>query len=398
MLKTSFQALLVTVALICSASVSSAEMLPFSDDRRIDHKDLLGMDAWQLRIARNEIFARKGYRFNSPELTAHFSQYAWYRPYTKKVSLSSTESFNVSFIKKYENSTGLLRSLQQRPLVNPTVVIQAPAQPAVIVKKDNSKELAKLQTSHDSLQKEIGALRRLIKSQQESQKKNSESFQEAMLNTLNELMGAKEVEAQKLVDASATQYSTPIKPSNPNIGDTVLELSKSFPKVPYYIAGTNQTGEMWLEPRVSKMGELSFNLNFVDPKTSYDKVIDTIELSSADVSVIQTGLEKTYSWSETAQKNNVRKRFQKTAACTNPTHCENKVQNDSSVQLDFLIYEDGATGTKLIQNKGKYSSGFNYSIESTLLLASYFGYVLDEGQKDFEAGSRTDEELNDMFN
>jgi hypothetical protein len=167
--------------------------------------------------------------------------------------------------------------------------------------------------------------------------------------------------------------------------------------VPYYIAGTNQTGEMWLEPRVSKMGELSFKLNFVDPKTSYDKVIDTIELSTADVSVLQTGLDKTYAWSETAQKNNVRKRFQKTAACTNLAHCENKIQNDSSVQLDFLIYEDGATGAKLIQNKGKYSSGFNYSIESALLLASYFRYVLDEGQKDFEAGSRTDEELNDMF-
>ncbi len=107
---------LLTAALsfVVSVQISYAEMLPASDDRLLVEADLIGLVAEDLRIARNEIYARHGYAFNSRDLQAHFSQYAWYRPIGKNVSLSLVEQQNVSFIKSYEDDPARLRLLQSQ--------------------------------------------------------------------------------------------------------------------------------------------------------------------------------------------------------------------------------------------------------------------------------------------
>lgn len=56
----------------------------------------------KLRIKRNEIFARKGYKFNSVDLTEHFSTKSWYKPTGKNVKLSEREKHIVNSIKKLE--------------------------------------------------------------------------------------------------------------------------------------------------------------------------------------------------------------------------------------------------------------------------------------------------------
>lgn len=59
-----------------------------------------------LRLLRNEIFARKGYAFKSKELSDHFSQYDWYEPRYSAVEidqyLSPIDSFNIKAIQKAE--------------------------------------------------------------------------------------------------------------------------------------------------------------------------------------------------------------------------------------------------------------------------------------------------------
>ena len=56
----------------------------------------------KLRIKRNEIFARKGYTFNSVDLTEHFSTKSWYKPTGKNVQLTEREKYIVNSIKKME--------------------------------------------------------------------------------------------------------------------------------------------------------------------------------------------------------------------------------------------------------------------------------------------------------
>lgn len=63
-------------------------------------------DKAQLRIMRNEIFARRGYLFLSPDLKTKFSKMPWYHPGTdnSKIHFSDLENLNINIIKKYETA------------------------------------------------------------------------------------------------------------------------------------------------------------------------------------------------------------------------------------------------------------------------------------------------------
>lgn len=50
--------------------------------RTLNRDELTSLSAAQLRLLRNEIFARHGYQFNVSELAYYFSQQAWYHPST----------------------------------------------------------------------------------------------------------------------------------------------------------------------------------------------------------------------------------------------------------------------------------------------------------------------------
>ena len=66
--------------------------------------DLAGRSSSELRIMRNYIYARHGYKFKSPDLQQYFSNYSWYTPMYSNVDgmLSQVEKSNVMTIKSYE--------------------------------------------------------------------------------------------------------------------------------------------------------------------------------------------------------------------------------------------------------------------------------------------------------
>ena len=82
--------------------VTAVEYLPQSSTRPLTEADISPLALNELRIARNEIFARKGRSFRSPELVAHFSRFSWYRPTGFEVELTPVEQENVDFLKAAE--------------------------------------------------------------------------------------------------------------------------------------------------------------------------------------------------------------------------------------------------------------------------------------------------------
>lgn len=77
-------------------------IFPDSDRRHLMPEELARLSRWQLDIARNEIFARHGRIFDRPDLRTYFSQFSWYRPQYREVSLNSTEAANVRLIQEGE--------------------------------------------------------------------------------------------------------------------------------------------------------------------------------------------------------------------------------------------------------------------------------------------------------
>ncbi|MGD1886049.1 MAG: YARHG domain-containing protein [Cohaesibacteraceae bacterium] len=87
-------------------------VLPDSDERRFTAADVAGLTSWELYVARNEIFARKGWIFREPSsvcLREHFNQYradlgggGWYIPRETPSELSNIERHNATVIRREE--------------------------------------------------------------------------------------------------------------------------------------------------------------------------------------------------------------------------------------------------------------------------------------------------------
>lgn len=91
-----------------SPSPELSYILPDSDKRYLTQSDLEGLTDEELRIARNEIYARHGRLFNDQELQAYFDQQPWYKgtipaeEFTQDM-LNDYEVQNASLILEYEN-------------------------------------------------------------------------------------------------------------------------------------------------------------------------------------------------------------------------------------------------------------------------------------------------------
>ena len=77
---------------------------PEASTRRLTNSDVNYLTKYQLKIMRNEIFARHGYIFQTTDMRNYFSDQSWYNPRFSNVNnlLSNTEKQNIELIKRYE--------------------------------------------------------------------------------------------------------------------------------------------------------------------------------------------------------------------------------------------------------------------------------------------------------
>lgn len=77
-------------------------LLPDSATRYLTEADLEELSWRELCLARNEIFARHGRIFNTPEIREYFEGKDWYEGRYSEVTLTDLETANVNFIAQYE--------------------------------------------------------------------------------------------------------------------------------------------------------------------------------------------------------------------------------------------------------------------------------------------------------
>jgi serine/threonine protein kinase, bacterial len=79
-------------------------IFPEASTRLLTLSDLASKSRWELRIMRNEIFARHGYIFKTPEMHSYFAQQNWYSPRYDDVTrfLSGIEVSNMKILKSFE--------------------------------------------------------------------------------------------------------------------------------------------------------------------------------------------------------------------------------------------------------------------------------------------------------
>lgn len=90
--------------------VSDDYILPDSATRRLTQADVADLTWEQCCLARNEIFARHGRLFQTPQIAAYFEAKSWYHGTIPGTSfsndvLSQIERDNIDFLVSYENAT-----------------------------------------------------------------------------------------------------------------------------------------------------------------------------------------------------------------------------------------------------------------------------------------------------
>lgn len=83
-------------------------ILPDSGTRKLKKSDLAGLSKEELRLARNEIYARHGRLFQDPALQDYFDSQSWYsgfiapEDFVETDMMSALECRNARFIQKFE--------------------------------------------------------------------------------------------------------------------------------------------------------------------------------------------------------------------------------------------------------------------------------------------------------
>ncbi len=105
--------ILCTSSLVCSREPESQTyrdfIFPESHERELIPNDFYSLGCWQptletLSIARNEIYARKGYIFESEQWNEYFGSKPWYKPISRdSTNLNRYEEFNVGLMRYYEH-------------------------------------------------------------------------------------------------------------------------------------------------------------------------------------------------------------------------------------------------------------------------------------------------------
>lgn len=87
---------------------AEGDILPDSDSRAYTYEELSGLSAQELRLAKNEIYARHGWIFKSENLQNYFSSKSWYQGTVKP------EDFSDSVFNAYEkNNVDLLSAMEK---------------------------------------------------------------------------------------------------------------------------------------------------------------------------------------------------------------------------------------------------------------------------------------------
>lgn len=87
-------------------AISSEYIIADSDTRVITTTELTNLTPWQLKVARNEIYARHGREFVHQDLQCYFNAKSWYQinpNYTDSL-LTTTDNKNIATILAYEES------------------------------------------------------------------------------------------------------------------------------------------------------------------------------------------------------------------------------------------------------------------------------------------------------
>jgi hypothetical protein len=362
-------------------------------------------DLW---FARNKIFFDQGYCFKSSAGQAIFGSQC-HPPFGR---LTALEDQNVAAIRRIEFARrcpdGLSSGTAVAALRERLVGGMSASNPVLAPSQDitgsllNSSSALVLSKEIGILSAQIDALTAVLEEQIQERKSSPGNYAITINETITVIEARLESYRRNLNSKKQVigNYLTSIKPNDRELYISARKASEIYPRVPFYIPGTKETGEFWVEPLVSDTGNLRFSFKFIDRDSTIEKVRGQIDMNVADLNEVKQALFKLTEWSKTAHQQKVARIFEKRVVCFPLADCPadgERLDGKASTEIRFSVYEDGATGGRIQRNKGLFVEGYNFSIDSAMLLRAYIGHVLKEASREFTSGTQTKKDLDRLF-
>ncbi len=352
-------------------------------------------------IAERQIDAISAYQLSGAPILLPSWVYAEQEAETDGAIMENTRSNNQLSASIKEN-TEATQSVQSE-ISEATEAVEEMTSAVNSSAKISSENAAQLNDKIGDLAAQIEILTRVLDEQKASEASADEEEKSTIQYTVTAI--TQRIESLKTeyseIDVAFSNYLTSIEPNDRDLYLTSRKASQLYPKVPYYIPGTNETGEFWVEPKVTDVGDLMFHFRLIDPNAENDTTRSLIAMNLQQLEDTQNALFKLHKNSVIAHDKKIRENYTKRVTCFPIEQCpaERKKgqKGKTSTEVVFMIYEDGSTGGRLQQNKGAFQEGVNFSIDSALLLQAYLSYVIREAKIEYESGTRTQEQLDEMF-
>lgn len=115
--------ILIVVALLIGVNNVFSQLNDCSlcSTQKYSKTDIKDKELYELKILRNEIFARHQYVFENERLNEYFSQLDWYKPNNdsnQSISLNTNEKHNIDLFKKEENTIIEWRKALKQEFIN----------------------------------------------------------------------------------------------------------------------------------------------------------------------------------------------------------------------------------------------------------------------------------------
>jgi hypothetical protein len=182
-------------------------------------------------------------------------------------------------------------------------------------------------------------------------------------------------------------------------------------KIQYYIPGSEEIGEMWVNWFIDDDKGPMMRLNFMDPTHQYENKAYEIDISLEPIEFpcntdINTDSNKNTSpscqivkdllradrWGKIAKEKELKRRYKKLVS-----YIQGDEKSKISLSIYFQVYENGAMSAQLVHKKYGFPKRFNFTLANALELARYIENTREKAQKKWFNQTRTKEDLDALF-
>jgi hypothetical protein len=182
-------------------------------------------------------------------------------------------------------------------------------------------------------------------------------------------------------------------------------------KIQYYIPGSEEIGEMWVNWFIDDDKGPMMQLNFMDPTHKYENKAYEVDISLEPIEFpcntdINTDSNKNTSpscqivkdllradrWGKIAKEKELKRRYKKLVS-----YVQGDEESKISLSIYFQVYENGAMSAQLVHEKHGFPKRFNFTLANALELARYIENTRKKAQKKWFNQTRTKEDLDALF-